>query len=115
MRMTTSFLLTLILASTALAQVGFSPDDTKPPKVELTGSIAKRTADNVEGSFRVTIPAPWHVNSNKPLDEFLIPTVLTIDPATAETTSIQYPQHELKSFAFSGGSKLAVYEGTIQI
>src|SRR4051812_18003988 len=108
MRITSTILLTLLVASTASAQAGFSPDDTKPPKVELTGAVAKRTADAVEGAFSVTIPAPWHVNSNKPLDEFLIPTVLTIDPATADVTSIQYPQHELKSFAFSGGSKLAV-------
>src|SRR6476659_4065914 len=100
-------LLSVLFALSAAAQVGFSPDDTKPPKVELNGSVSKRTGNDVQGAFSVTIPAPWHVNSNKPLDEFLIPTVLTVDPATADVTSITYPQHELKSFAFSGGSKLA--------
>ena len=105
-----------LIASAAPAQIGLpGGDDTTPPNVELKGSVTKRMADNVEGVMTVTIPAPWHVNSNKPLDEFLIPTVVTIDPATAETTSIQYPQHQLKAFDFSGGSKLAVYEGTIQI
>jgi thioredoxin:protein disulfide reductase len=108
-------LLSVLFAFNAAAQVGFSPDDTKPPKVELNGSVTRRTGNDVQGAFSVTIPAPWHVNSNKPLDEFLIPTVLTIDPATADVTNITYPQHELKSFAFSGGSKLAVYEGRIQI
>src|SRR4051812_14800175 len=92
--------LSVLFAFTGAAQVGFSPDDTTPPKVELKGSVAKRTGNDVEGTFSVTIPAPWHVNSNKPLDEFLIPTVLTIDPATADVTRITYPQHELKSFAF---------------
>ena len=111
-----SVVLALLIASAASAQMSMpGSDDTTAPKVELKGSVTKKAGDAVEGVMFVTIPAPWHVNSNKPLDEFLIPTVVTIDPATADTTSIQYPQHELKAFAFSGGSKLAVYEGTIQI
>ncbi|MGZ8831001.1 MAG: cytochrome c biogenesis protein CcdA [Thermoanaerobaculia bacterium] len=114
MRIRTALLLFLV-ATTASAQIAFPGDENAPPNVQLTGSVTKRTADSVEGVVSVTIPAPWHVNSNKPLDEFLIPTVLTIDPATAEATSVQYPQHELKAFSFSGGSKLAVYEGTFQI
>lgn len=115
MRFHTALLLTLLFATSASAQIAFPGDENAPPNVEMKGSVAKRTGDSVEGVVSVTIPSPWHVNSNKPLDEFLIPTVLTLDPATAEATSIQYPQHELKAFSFSGGSQLAVYEGTIQI
>ncbi|MGZ4810157.1 MAG: cytochrome c biogenesis protein CcdA [Thermoanaerobaculia bacterium] len=116
MRIRSAVLLTVLLASAASAQIAYpGSDENAPPKVELKGSVSKRAGDLVEGVITTTIPAPWHVNSNKPLDEFLIPTVLTLDPATAELTSAQYPQHELKAFGFSGGSKLAVYEGTIQI
>src|SRR5207253_6258906 len=62
-----------------------------------------------------TIAEGWHVNSNKPLDEFVIPTVLTLDPSTADLVAAQYPAHQLVAFAFTNGSKLAVYQGTIQI
>ncbi|MGZ7040874.1 MAG: hypothetical protein ACXVH7_03690, partial [Thermoanaerobaculia bacterium] len=116
MRIRSAILLTLLFASAASAQIAYpGSDENAPPKVELKGSVSKRAGDLVEGVITTTIPAPWHVNSNKPLDEFLIPTVLTLDSATAELTAAQYPQHELKAFGFSGGSKLAVYEGTIQI
>lgn len=116
MRIQTALLLTLLFASAAPAQIAFpGSDENAPPNIEVKGSVVKRTGDTVEGVATATIPPTWHVNSNKPLDEFLIPTVLTIDAETAELTGVQYPQHELKSFGFSGGSKLAVYEGTIQI
>src|SRR5207244_5381310 len=35
--------------------------------------------------------------------------------ATAELARADFPPHELKDFTFSGGKKLAVYEGTISI
>src|SRR4029079_10825974 len=116
MRIRSAILLSVVVASAASAQIALpGSDENAPPKIELQGIVSKRSGDVVDGVITTTIPAPWHVNSNKPLDEFLIPTVLTLDPATAELTSAQYPQHELKAFGFSGGSKLAVYEGTIQI
>jgi len=104
--------LLLLCAPAALAQFD-AP--VVPPEIKVGGAVAKRTGDQVEGSITVTIPPTWHVNSNKPLDDFAIPTVITLDASTADLVSAQYPQHELKSFAFSGGQQVAVYEGTIQI
>src|SRR6185295_17198027 len=40
---------------------------------------------------------------------------LSLDPAMAALTGAQYPQHVVRTFAFSGGNKVAVYEGTIRI
>lgn len=59
---------------------------------------------------RLQIPEGWHINAHRPLDEFLIPTVLTIEPA--EGFSIQrtvYPEAKLAAFSFSE-EELAVYE-----
>jgi thiol:disulfide interchange protein DsbD len=86
-----------------------------PPDVKVGGAVTKRNGDQVEGTITVTIPATWHVQSNKPLDEFVIPTVVTLDPATADLVSAQYPQHKLESFTFSGGQQVAVYEGSLEI
>jgi thiol:disulfide interchange protein DsbD len=104
--------LLLFCAPAALAQFD-AP--VVPPEIKIAGSVAKRSGDQVEGTITVTIPAGWHVQSNKPLDEFMIPTVLTLDPATADLVSAQYPQHKIETFAFSAGQKVAVYEGTLQI
>jgi thiol:disulfide interchange protein DsbD len=102
----------LLCAPAALAQFD-AP--VVPPDIKVGGAVAKRTGDQVEGTITVTIPPEWHIQSNKPLDEFAIKTEVTLDPATADLVSAQYPQHKLETFAFSGDQKVAVYEGTLQI
>jgi thioredoxin:protein disulfide reductase len=104
--------LILFCAPAALAQFDVP---VVPPEIKVGGSVAKRAGDQVEGTITVVIPATWHVQSNKPLDEFAIPTVLTLDPATADLVSAQYPQHKIETFAFSSGQKVAVYDGALQI
>jgi len=105
------------------AQIDFNapppaPGEAASPaaqQITLSGSLEARTGEDVRGVAVAKIADGWHVNSNKPLDEFVIPTVLTLDPATATLTGAQYPAHRLQSFAFTNGSQLAVYEGTIRI
>ena len=62
-----------------------------PPDVKLSGSFSKSSGDQASGVATVTIPAPWHINSAKPLDSFAIPTVLSFDPATAELVEREVP------------------------
>lgn len=101
----------LLLAVTSPAQTfGFS--DTTP-KATIEGSIHARTGEAVEGVVVATIAEGWHVNSNKPTEEFAIPTVVTLEGA--ELTGVSYPAHKMLAFEFSGGKQLAVYDGTIQI
>ena len=71
------------------------------------------TRHDVKGVVTATIESGWHINSNKPLDDFVIPTKLSFDGT--ELVSAEYPPHTVRTFTFSGGQKLAVYEGTIQI
>ena len=75
----------------------------------------KRTGDEVEGTITAKIADGWHVNSNQPSEEFAIPTVLELDPATAELIEARYPEHAMKAFEFTGGKQLAVYDGTFPI
>lgn len=61
-------------------------------------------------SFRVA--GGYHINSNKPKSEFLIPTVLKLDAATdivIEGTT--YPRGSDMSFAFAPDERLNVYTG----
>lgn len=110
------FLAILAIAVAPLyAQFGFPGGDASP-KATITGSIHSRTGDEVEGTIVATIADGWHVNSNTPSEEFAIPTVLELDPATATLIGApQYPQHAMKAFEFTGGKALAVYDGTFHI
>jgi thiol:disulfide interchange protein DsbD len=63
--------------------------------------------------IELNITNGWHINSNQPLEDFLIPTEITFQ--TQEGISygrIQYMQPELKNFAFSD-TKMSVYEGVV--
>lgn len=107
--------LTFLLAVPSFAQIGFSGADAGP-KATIEGSLQKRTGDDVEGTIVATIASGWHVNSHTPSEEFAIPTVLEIDPATAELIGEPtYPAHAMKAFEFTGGKALAVYDGTFPI
>jgi len=65
-------------------------------------------------SFRVS--KGYHINSNKPKSEFLIPTVLKVEPATdiviGKTT---YPEGKDMSFAFAPDEQLNVYTGDFKV
>jgi thiol:disulfide interchange protein DsbD len=111
-----AFIVCAFVATSALAQISFGGAASNIPGqelVKLTGSVTERHATEVKGVVTATIESGWHINSNKPLDDFVIPTKLSFDGT--ELVSAQYPQHTVRSFTFSGGQKLAVYEGTIQI
>lgn len=83
--------------------------------LKLSGRVTQRSGDDVHGVVTAAILSGWHINSVKPLDEFVIATELKLDPATADLVRADFPPHELKDFTFSGGKKLAVYEGKIDI
>lgn len=106
----TLLLLTLAVAVQA-QQIGLGEMST--PKATLDGSIQKRAGEDVEGVVVATIESGWHVNSNKPTEDFAIPTVLELEGATL--VSAAYPNHVMRAFEFTGGKELAVYEGKFQI
>jgi hypothetical protein len=59
------------------------------------------------------IPAGFHVNSNRPLEKFLIPTQLQIEaPAGVKVGPVSYPRALLRKLKFSK-NRVAVYEGNI--
>ncbi|HZQ95232.1 MAG TPA: protein-disulfide reductase DsbD domain-containing protein [Candidatus Sulfotelmatobacter sp.] len=82
------------------------------PVGPVTAQRTKQTM--VELDFRV---APgFHINSNTPRSEFLIPTSLKMEPPTDIVLGkIQYPQGKDVAFPFSPDEKLNVYSGDFTI
>jgi thiol:disulfide interchange protein DsbD len=87
--------------------------DASPKVTILEAPVQSRAGDRVEGTIVAKIEEGWHVNSNKPTEEFSIPTTIALDGA--ELAGAQYPEHKMMAFEFTGGKELAVYDGTIRI
>jgi len=90
----------------------------KSPSVTLTppavANITRGKANSVGLEFRVN--AGFHINSNTPTQEYLIPTVLKLDPPTDVVIGkITYPPGETTSFAFAPEEKLSVYSGAFPV
>jgi hypothetical protein len=97
----------------ALAEL--SAQDLKPrkaPSVTLVDpgitSVARGKAASVDLFFHVS--PGFHVNSNKPHSEFLIPTSLRLTaPTDIVIGTISYPAGVEKSFPFAPDDKMSVY------
>ncbi len=76
---------------------------------------AVRPGQEVTLTLMLAVEEGWHINANKPLEEFLIPTEVRIEPSDQfKVKSIRYPKAKLAKFAFSE-SELAVYDGEVAV
>ena len=60
------------------------------------------------------IPGGLHVNANKPLGKYSVPTVVKVDaPRGFRVTPVSYPRGSVRTFSFGGAeaTRIAVYEG----
>lgn len=60
------------------------------------------------------IPRGLHVNANKPLGKYAVPTTVKIEaPKGIRVTPVSYPRGAVRAFRFGGAAeeRLAVYEG----
>lgn len=66
---------------------------------------------SVEVAVVIEIDNGYHINSNRPAEEFLIPTALKLDRlAGFTTTRVTYPKAKVQKFEFSE-KPMSVYEG----
>ena len=96
----------------APAPVGKLPSVVIAPVPLVTAPRAAQTMVNLD--FRV--PHGYHINSNTPKSEFLIPTALKMDlPTDIILGKINYPAGDDLAFPFSPDEKLNVYTGDFRI
>ena len=100
------------LAAAAPAQSGRAPSVTIEPVPLVTAPRTEQTPLNL--NFRVA--RGFHINSNTPRSEFLIPTALKMDvPTDIALGKIAYPAGQDVSFPFSPDEALNVYTGDFTI
>ena len=110
MRVAANIGLFLSLTASMLAQESFGK---KAPSVTISTvpltTVTRGKANTVDLRFHI---APgFHINSNKPTAEYLIPTTLKLDVPTDIAAGTTYPPGEEMSFAFAPNEKLSVYKG----
>jgi suppressor for copper-sensitivity B len=108
----------------ALLAGGFlatAPAAAQLPRIEKASlelradRTAYAPADAVRLAGVVTIEARWHVNSEQPTYDFLIPTSFELElPEGWGEARVEYPPAKLERFAFAEGP-LSVFEGTVAI
>jgi len=111
----------LIFGSIALLVVGLAvaqtPGDKQPSVIMApVGNVQLRAGGSTNLALDFRIGTDFHINSNKPRADYLIPTVLKLNPSEPVTIAdVKYPAGEDMSFAFSPNEKLSVYSGDFSI
>jgi thiol:disulfide interchange protein DsbD len=67
-----------------------------------------------EAKLDVRLSPGFHVNSNRPADEYLIPLTLTWTAGPLKPVGVVYPKPEARSYSFSQ-KPLSVYTGNFAI
>ncbi len=97
----------------ALAAWGQSPG-AHVVSVELPPGISARRGSELEIPLRLKIREGYHINSNTPAEDYLIPTLLTWTPGPLTSRSITYPTAESVKYEFSS-KPLLVYSGAVTV
>jgi hypothetical protein len=109
-----SLLVVCLLGSFAFSQ---SPGE-KVPSVTMAspGKVLVKAGGTTSLELAFRIGSEFHVNSNKPHSDLLIPTVLKLSATSPiSVASLKYPAGQDVSFPFAPDEKLSVYSGDFSI
>ncbi|HZY72935.1 MAG TPA: protein-disulfide reductase DsbD domain-containing protein [Edaphobacter sp.] len=108
-----------VSAGTLPAQMGNFNTGAIRPKIYVTYDAEPQVVTAGQRSvleLRFRVLNGFHVNSNTPKSEILIPTKLTLQPAEGvKAEPAEYPAGTAYSFAFSPKEKLDVYMGDFTV
>ena len=104
--------LSILTISSAFAQFGLKQDHVKIKSYLSFDKVYP--GSEVKLAVKVNIEDGWHMNSNKPYEDYLIPSKLSIDTTFFKIKSISYPKPYDFKFSFSEKA-LSVYKGEIYI
>jgi len=105
----------ILVTASAAAQEEFAP---KVPVVRMAPAplVTAVQAKPTSVPLTFSVVGGYHINSNHPKSEFLIPTALKIDATTDIVVGkIAYPDGQDMSFAFAPDEKLNVYTGDFTV
>ena len=117
---TLSLLLSALLLPPAVTTAAPVPPPAPPAQSDQIGVNGFFSVDpaqqgtTFQAAIVMEIPQRLHVNSNRPLGKYAVPTSVKIDaPRGLRVTPVSYPRGAVRAFRFGGAAaeRLAVYEG----
>lgn len=93
----------------------------RPPAVlKVTAApiddVTVKQGGSVPVKMQFQVAPGFHINSNKPKSELLLPTVVNFDvPTNVSVAKVTYPAGEELTFPFSPDEKLSVYTGDFTV
>ncbi len=84
------------------------------PNIRINGFLSLdkvQRGRTAQAAVVMDIPHGYHVNSNRPLNKFSVPTALRIEaPGGIRISPVSYPRAQVRKFSFSE-DRVAVFEG----
>jgi hypothetical protein len=105
----------LLLSALVAAQENFGPQG---PVVKMSPAPLVTAVQGKAATIPLTfhVASGYHINSNQPKSEFLIPTVLKVDATTDIVIGkTSYPDGQDMSFPFAPDEKLNVFTGDFNV
>ena len=100
-------ILFMVLITAAASQIRAQSLSSKDI-VNVTASVTGKSELTL--TITLDIKDGWHINSNKPLDEFLTPTSVSLsDSSSFSNIKIEYPAPEIAKLGFSE-TELSLYQ-----
>jgi hypothetical protein len=91
---------------------------TRVPSVTFApiGKVQVKPGSSATVQLDFRVGEDFHINSNQPKSELLIPTQLKLSAtAPVSVASLKYPAGDEVSFPFAPGEKLSVYSGDFSV
>jgi Disulphide bond corrector protein DsbC len=82
--------------------------------IEPPQAVPAKRGSTVQAKVKVSLQSGFHVNSNTPSDEYLIPLKLTWTPGPLESPTVSYPKAQMEKYEFSD-KPLSVFTGNFEL
>ncbi len=105
----------ILIVTLVVFPQSFQAAATPEPNIGVNGYFASDRAQRgriVQAAVVMEIPSGYHVNANRPLNKYSIPTSLKIDASGGlRIGPIMYPHAIVRKLKATNNEPLAVYEG----
>jgi hypothetical protein len=81
-------------------------------QLDVPDQIEAHAGKEVEVPVKFWVADGYHINSNKPTEEYMIPTKVDWQPSPLKHVGDVFPAADQRAFGFTKGKKLSVFEGT---
>ncbi len=83
-------------------------------KLAPVETVSVKAGGSVKVALSLQVDEGYHVNSNTPAEDFLIPLKLTWSPGPIQSGAVSFPKPQLEKLQFSE-KPVSVFKGTFEI